>query len=200
MSILSALSVPTQSPKKSSCVTLSTLPFGMTRSARNNAALMDALATADAVGSFDLLQEDWTRILSAHPEFADEIEMIDPHVCGLTTLAELISRAPTAVLRQVLREIYDCRQQLAPILGLEFPHPDERSRCVIASASAEWAFILNAHPAYSAWLSTIDRLTCSRYTLTEAMTLAPNATIRHVLRETFCFRQVAALITTHDFT
>lgn len=200
MSTLSALSVPTQLPKKSSCVALSPLPFSETRSVRSDAALMDALSTADAVTSFDLLQEDWTRILSAYPEFADELEMADPHVCDLTTLAELISRAPSAVLRQVLRELYDCRQQMARIHGLEYPHNDEGSRCVITSANAEWAFILAAHPAYSARLSTIDRLTCSRYTLAEAMKLAPNATIRHALRETFCFRQVAALITTHDFT
>ncbi|WP_400189818.1 hypothetical protein [Massilia orientalis] len=152
------------------------------------------------MASFDLLQEDWTLILAAHPEFADEVEMADPHVCGLRTLAEMISRAPTAVLRQVLREVYDCRQQMAPILGLEYPHTDELSECVIASARAEWAFILAAHATYSAWLSTIDRLTCSRDTLAEAMMLAPSATIRHTLRETFCFRQVAALITRHDFT
>lgn len=199
MSILSALGVATQFPKKSSCVAPSILTFGLTRSARSNAGLLDALATADAMACFDLLQRDWALILSAHAEFADEFEMADPHVCSLTTLAEMISRAPTAVLRQVLREIYDCRRQMAALLGLGHSPVDERSNYVMTSASAEWEIILAAHPTYSAWLSTIDRLTCSRFTLAEAMALAPNVTIRHALRETFCFRQVASLITTHDF-
>lgn len=199
MSILSALRVVTQPPKKSSCVTPSILPSGVTRSARGNAALMDALATADAVTCFDLLQQDWALILSTHLEFADELEMTDPHVCGLTTLAEMISRAPSAVLRQVLREIYDCRRRMASLLGQECSPIDQRSNYVMASASAEWEIILATHPTYSAWLSTIDRFTCSRFTLAEAMALAPSVAIRHALRETFCFRQVASLITAHDF-
>jgi hypothetical protein len=152
------------------------------------------------VTCFDLLQQDWALILSTHPEFADEVEMTDPYVCGLATLAEMISRAPSAVLRQVLREIHDCRRRMASLLGQECSPVDQRSSYVMASANAEWEIILAAHPTYSAWLSTIDRLTCSRFTLAEAMALAPSVAIRHALRETFCFRQIASLITSHEFT
>lgn len=200
MSTPSALSVPTQSPRKSSCMALGTLPFGVKRFAPRDAALLNAIAAADAVANFDLLQEEWTLILSSHPEFADEVEATDPHVCDLDILVELICRAPTAVLRHVLREIYDCRKRMSSILGLENPHSDEHSTCVIATVNAEWEIVLAAHPAYSAWLGTIDRMSCSRYTLAEAMMRAPSVSIRHALRETFCFRQVAALITSHDFT
>jgi len=47
--------------------------------------------------------------------------------------------------------------------------------------------------------ANLDRFTCSRAELADAMLLAPTEPLRHALRETFCFRQIAALTTNLDF-
>lgn len=168
-------------------------------SARNDAVLMGALATADEMATFGLLQAEWLRILDAYPEFADEVESTDPYVCNMSALAELIAQAPTAVARQALRETAHCREQMALMLGIVSPSADERSQLVLAGANAEWEILLGAHPIFSNWLATINCLTCSRATLSDALQHAPTDAIRHALRETFCFREVAALATSHAF-
>jgi len=168
-------------------------------SARQDAALVGALEAADAMAMFSTLQADWQDHLAAFPQFADELEFADPYVCGTSQLAEMIAQAPTAAIRQVLREIAYCREQMALTLGLAAVDTDERAQVVLAGANAEWEILLGAHPTFSALLSTTDRFTCSRATLSELLVHAPTCTIRHALRETFCFREVAALITAHEF-
>jgi hypothetical protein len=168
-------------------------------SARQDTALMGALAAADEMAMFDLLQSEWQGLLGAYPHFADDMEFADPYVCSTSQLAELIAQAPTAIMRQTLREVAYCREQMSLMLGLTSADADERAQVVLAGANAEWEILLGAHPIFSAWLSTIDRFTCSRATLADAMLHAPTCTIRHALRETFCFRKVASLITAHEF-
>lgn len=168
-------------------------------SARQDAALMDALAAADNMAMFSLLQSEWTNTLAADPEFAERVEAADPHVCDLDTLAELIASAPTSSIRQVLRETAYCREQMEIALGLKRAPADGRAQLVLAGAHAEWEILLAAHPEFSAWLNISDRFTCSRTTLIDGMLFAPTTTIRHVLRETFCFREIAAMITEHEY-
>jgi len=167
-------------------------------SARQDAALMDALAAADSMAMFSLLQSEWTGVLGADPEFAELVEAADPHVCDLDTLAELIALAPTSAIRQVLRETAYCREQMAIALGLDHTPAAGRAQLVLTGANAEWEILLGAHPEFSAWLNLSDRFTCSRATLIDAMLFAPTSTIRHVLRETFCFREIAAMTTAHE--
>lgn len=166
---------------------------------RRDVALMGALAAADAMAQFNLLQAEWQEYLAACPQFADDFESSDPYVCDVSQLAELVAQAPTAVIRQVLRETWHCREQMAMMLDLAAPKADERAEMVLAGANAEWEILVSVHTTFSALLSTIDRLTCSRATLAELILHAPTCTIRHALRETFCFREVAALITAHKF-
>lgn len=168
-------------------------------SARQDEALMDALAAADNMATFSLLQTEWTNILSEYPEFFERVEAADPHVCDLDTLAELIALAPTCAIRQVLRETAYCREQMAIALGLHYTPVDGRAQLVLTSASAEWEILLGAHPEFSAWLHISDRFACSRSTLLDAMLIAPTATIRHVLRETLCFREIAAMTAGHQY-
>lgn len=167
-------------------------------SARQDGALMDALAAADSMAMFSLLQSEWTGILGADPEFAERVEAADPHVCDLDTLAELIALAPTSAIRQVLRETAYCREQIATALGLDYPPAAGRAEMVLTGANAEWEILLGAYPEFSAWLNVSDRFSCSRATLIDAMLFAPTSTIRHVLRETFCFREIAAMTTSHE--
>lgn len=174
------------------------LAEAMIISARQDAALMDALAAADNMAMFSLLQSEWVNVLAADPEFAERVEAADPHVCDLETLAELIALAPTAAIRQVLRETAYCREQMAIALGLDHPATEGRAQLVLAGANAEWEILLGAHPEFAAWLKVCDRFTCTRAALIDGMLFAPTATIRHVLRETFCFRQIAAMITSHE--
>lgn len=175
------------------------LHAALVHSARSDAVLMCALAAADEMATFGLLQAEWVRILGAYPQFADDIESADPYVCSMSTLAELIAQAPTAVVRQALRETAYCREQMALMLGLVSAGADERAQLVLSGANAEWEILLAAHPSFSNWFATIDRFTCSRATLSDALHHAPTDPIRHALRETFCFREVAALATPHDF-
>lgn len=174
------------------------LAKAMVTSARKDKALMDALAAADNMATFSLLQSEWTNMLAVDPDFAERVEAADPHVCDFDTLAELIALAPTCAIRQVLRETAYCRKQMAIALGLDSPSTDGRAQLVLAGANAEWEILLGAHPEFSAWLNISDRFTCARATLIDGMLFAPTATIRHVLRETFCFREIAAMITTHE--
>lgn len=167
--------------------------------ARTNVALMGALAAADEMARYELLQGEYQDLLNQHPQFADDVEFVDPYVCTMSELAGLIAQAPTAVIRQTLREVAYCREQMALMLGLAAPDVDARSQVVLAGAHAEWEIQLGAHPTFAAWLSTIDRFTCSRTMLADAMLHAPTSAIRHALRETFCFRKVASLITEHEF-
>jgi hypothetical protein len=167
--------------------------------ARTDAALMGTLAVADEMARYELLQGEYQDLLNLHPQFADEVEFVDPYVCTMSQLAGLIAQAPTAVTRQTLREVAYCREQMALMLGLESADMDARSQVVLAGANAEWEIQLSLHPTFSAWLSTIDRFTCSRTMLADAMLHAPTSAIRHALRETFCFRKVASLITEHEF-
>lgn len=171
----------------------------LVNSARGDVVLMDALAAADEWATFVLLQAEWVRSLGAYPQFADEVESADPYVCSMSVLAELIAQAPTAVARQVLRETAHCREQMALMLGLVSPGADERAQLVLAGANAEWEILLSAHPSFSNGLATIDRFTCSRATLSDLIQQAPTDAIRHALRETFCFREVASLATPHAF-
>jgi len=168
-------------------------------SARQNVALMDALAAADEMAMFDLLQAEWQGMLGAHPQFADDMEFADPYVCSMSQLAELIAQAPTAIMRQTLREVAYCREQMSMMLGLANTNSDERAQLVLAGAKAEWEILLGVHPTFAAWLSTIDRFTCSQATLADAILHAPTCAIRHALRETFCFRKVASLVTPYEF-
>jgi hypothetical protein len=167
--------------------------------ARAEVSLADALAGADEAEMFNLLQCDYQGHLAGFPVFADEMEFADPYVCSMAHLAELIAQAPTAVMRQTLREIAYCRQEMEVMLGLAHTEVDERTRLVLAGSNAEWEILLGAYPTFAAWLSTIDRFTCSRAMLADAILQAPTAAIRHALRETFCFRKVAALLTPYDF-
>lgn len=167
-------------------------------SARQDEALMDALAAADKMATFSLLQTEWTSILSEYPDFFERVEETDPHVCDLDTLAELIALAPTCAIRQVLRETAYCREQIATALGLDYAAAAGRAEMVLTGANAEWEILLGAHPEFSAWLNMSDRFTCSRATLIDAMVSAPTSTIRHVMRETFCFREIAAMTTSHE--
>lgn len=166
---------------------------------RRDVALMGALAAADEMAQFNLLQAEWQEHLAASPQFADDFESADPHVCDLSQLAELVAQAPTAVIRQVLRETWHCREQMAMMLGLAAPISDERAEMVIAGANAEWEILVSVHSTFAALLNATDRLTCSRAALAELILHAPTCIIRHALRETFCFREVAALITPHKF-
>lgn len=168
-------------------------------SARQNNALMDTLAAADEMAMFDLVQAEWQGHLAKYPLFAEEMEFADPYVCSMSQLAELIAQAPTSAMRQTLREVAYCRQQMELMLGLSHTDVDERAQLVLAGANVEWEILLNSYQTFSAWLSTIDRFTCSRAMLADAIAQAPSAPIRHALRETFCFRKVAALITAYDF-
>ncbi|MFC5510995.1 hypothetical protein ACFPOU_07640 [Massilia jejuensis] len=167
-------------------------------SARQDEALMDALAAADNMAMCSLLQSEWTSILAVDPEFAARVEDADPHVCDLDTLAELIALAPTSAIRQVLRETAYCREQMATALGLDYAPAADRAEMVLTGANAEWEILLGAHPEFSAWLNMSDRFTCSRATLIDAMLFAPTSTIRHVMRETFCFREIAAMTTSQE--
>lgn len=178
---------------------LRSAPQSVVSSARQDAALMDALAAADEMAMFTLLQGEWQELIDAFPQFADDMEFADPYVCGVSQLAELIAQAPTPTIRQTLREVAYCREEMALMLGLATDAADERTHLVLAGANVEWEILLGAHPTFSAWLSTIDRFTCSRATLADAIVHAPTSAIRHALRETFCFRKVASLITTVDF-
>lgn len=169
------------------------------RSARQDTALMQVLDMADDMAMFNLMQADWALILARHPEFADKLESSDPYVCDLVSLAELIAQAPTSAVRQALREVAYCRDQMAAMLNLQQPPVDERAAVVLAGAKAEWDILLAAHPVFEACLVDLDRFTCSRAELADAMLLAPTDPLRHALRETFCFRQIAALTTAVDF-
>lgn len=166
-------------------------------SARRDAALMEALAAADDMAMLSLLQSEWSFHLGEHPDFAEQVEAADPHICNLDTLAELIALAPTSLIRQVLREAAYCREQMASALGLAAPAADARARLVLAGANAEWEILQSAHPEYSFWLN--DRFTCTRSMLIDGMLFAPTDTIRHVLRETFCFREIAAMVSDHQY-
>lgn len=170
----------------------------MLASARQNKALMDTLATADSMAMFSLLQSDWTILLGIHQEFAEQVEAADPYVCSFDTLAGLIALAPTSPIRQVLRETAYCREQMAIALGLAAPSASDRAHLVLAGANTEWEILLSGYPEFSAWLNLTDRFTCNRSTLAEGMLFAPTETFRHVLRETFCFREVAAMISDHE--
>lgn len=171
----------------------------MLAAARQDAALMEALAAADNMAMFSLLQSEWTGLLGEYPEYEERVEAADPHVCSLDTLAELIALAPTSLIRQVLREVAYCREQMAIALGLGASSVDARAHLVVAGANAEWEILLSSHQEFSAWLNVSDRFTCTRSTLIDGMLFAPTGTIRHVLRETFCFREIAAMITNHEY-
>jgi hypothetical protein len=199
MSIMNSPTLATHAPCDLGFVVSSECTSAVMRSARQDSVLMHALESADGMAMFGLMQSDWRRILAAHPEFADEMDSADPYVCDLVTLAELIAQAPTSSIRQALRETAYCREQLALMLDLQQPETDERARVVIAGANAEWEILLSAHPVFEACLDNLDRFTCSRAALVDAILLAPTETLRHALRETFCFREVASLITGHIF-
>jgi hypothetical protein len=169
------------------------------RAARQDTSLMHTLDVADDMAMFDLMQADWAQLLAQHSEFADKLESSDPYVCDLVSLAEMIAQAPTSAFRQALREVAHCRDQMAAMLDLQQPQVDDRASVVIAGAKAEWDILLAAHPVFEACLSDLDRFTCSRAELADAMLLAPTEPLRHALRETFCFRQIAALTTNVDF-
>lgn len=171
----------------------------MLAAARQDEALMDTLAAADNMAMYSLLQSEWANLLGEHPEFAEQVEAADPYVCSLDTLAELIALAPTSAIRQVLREAAYCREQMAIALGLAAPAADDRAHLALAGANTEWEILLSAHPEFSAWLNISDRFTCTRSTLIDGMLFAPTGTIRHVLRETFCFREIAAMISNHEY-
>lgn len=168
-------------------------------SARQDVTLVGTLAAADEMAMFNLLQQDWQKHLAAFPSFADDFESADPYVCDMSQLAELAAQAPTPVIRQAVREIALCRMQMASILGLATPTTDERTKMVLAGANAEWEISISMYPTFSAWLSTMNRLTCSRAELAEIIHHAPTFIVRHALRETFCFREIASLITPHAF-
>lgn len=171
----------------------------MLAAARQDAALMEALAAADNMAMFSLLQSEWTSLLGEYPEYEERVEAADPHVCSLDTLAELIALAPTSLIRQVLREVAYCREQMAIALGLGASSVDARAHLVVAGANAEWEILLSSHQEFSAWLNVSDRFTCTRSTLIDGMLFAPTGTIRHVLRETFCFREIASMTTNHEY-
>lgn len=168
-------------------------------SARQDVALMGTLVAADEMAAFNLLQAEWQDHLASFPQFADDVEFADPYICSMSQLAELVAQAPTAILRQTLREIAYCREQMVLMLGLAPTESDERAEVVLAGASAEWEILLSVHPTFHALIGTIDRFTCSRTTLAELILHAPTSAIRHALRETFCFREVASLTTSCEF-
>lgn len=161
--------------------------------------LVHALETPDQT-LFDRLQADWAEMLAVHQEFSDGLESVDPYVCDVETLADLIAHAPTSPIRHALREIAYCREQLALMLGLNEGTIGEKAQLVLGGANAEWDILLLAHPFFEACFSNLDRFTCSRAALVDAMLLAPTEVIRHVLRETYCFREVASLMTKVEFT
>ena len=169
------------------------------RLAQQDPGLIHVIESAEEMNTFDGLQADWIRVLAANPEFADDLASVDPYVCSLGTLAKLIAQAPTTVIRQALRETAHCREQMTLMLGLQQPEIDERTQLVLSGANAEWEILLSAHPLFEACLRTLDRFTCSRADLSDVILLAPTDAIRHTLRETFCFREVASLITTVEF-
>ncbi len=168
-------------------------------SARQDTTLMQTLDMADDQAMFDLMQADWSKLMTEYPEFSDKLESSDPYICDLVDLAALIAQAPTSAFRQALREVSYCREQMESMLSLQRPSLDERASMVLAGAKAEWDILLAAHPVFKAHLATLDRFTCSRAELADVMLLAPTQTLRHALRETFCFRQVAALTTSVNF-
>ena len=168
-------------------------------SAGDEVSFSQALAAASEEEMFNLLQCDWQGHIAGFPVFADDMEFADPYVCNMSTLAEMMAQAPTSIMRQTLREVAYCRQEMELMLGLARTEIDERTRLVLAGANAEWEILLSAYPTFSTWLSTIDRFTCSRAMLADAILQAPTAAIRHALRETFCFRKIAALVTPCDF-
>lgn len=168
-------------------------------SARRDVALVGTLAAADEMAMFNLLQEDWQEHLAAFPDFAEAFESSDPYVCEMSHLAELIAQAPNTIIRQGVREIAFCRGEMARLLGIAMPATDDRTAMVLTGASNEWEISISMYPTFATWLSIIDRLACSRAELADIIRHAPTSPIRHALRETFCFREIASLITEHSF-
>jgi hypothetical protein len=149
-------------------------------------------------GAFERCVDEWEGLLSCHADFGDWMSNFDGSVCTATELADLITAAPNVTFRHVAREMVYCRQQLAVTLGYAF-QASEQETALFSQCEDEWQDLLAQFPRYHSWLISIDRFTCSRATLLEAIRRAPMAEIRQALREMYCFRETAALATALPF-
>jgi len=147
---------------------------------------------------FGLCVDEWSRLLSVHGDFEDCMSNFDGSICTPAELAAMITAAPTATMRQVAREMVYCRQQLALALGYAFQASDEE-QSLFNQCEDEWQDLLAQFPKFHSWLVSIDRFTCSREILLEAIRRAPAIEIRQALREMYCFRETAALANSSPF-
>lgn len=149
-------------------------------------------------GAYERCLAEWDGLLACHADFEDWMNQFDGSICTAAELAALIRKAPNDTLRHVAREMVYCRQQLALAVGYVF-HAEEEDQALFNKCEDEWQDLLAQFPKFNAWLISIDRFTCSRATLLEAIRRAPVAEIRQALREMYCFRETAALATSTRF-
>jgi hypothetical protein len=187
------------SPSLRTASTISTLALtGGTTLVYGHPALQKTIAVAEEMAIYHLAQDNWTAMLAHNPELADQLEEIDLHICPISQLADLIVQAPNSTIRQVLREVFYCRHQLALALDLAFDVTGAELS-IFDDAEAEWTELLSAHPTFASWLGSTDRFTCPRASLVDGMRFAPTPEIRQALRELFCFRETVSLATSHSF-
>lgn len=149
-------------------------------------------------GAYERCIAEWEGLLGCHADFEDWMNHFDGSICTASELATLITMAPNDTLRHVAREMVYCRQQLALTLGYAFQASD-KEQAVFNRCEDEWQDLLAQFPKFNSWLVSIDRFTCSRATLLEAIRRAPAAEIRQALREMYCFRETASLATSIPF-
>ena len=156
------------------------------------------VALANDTGAYERCLAEWDGLLACHADFEDQMNHFDGSICTAAELAALIRKAPNDTLRHVAREMVYCRQQLALTVGYAF-HAEDDDLALFNQCEDEWQDLLAQFPKFNAWLVSIDRFTCSRATLLEAIRRAPAAEIRQALREMYCFRETAALATSTPF-
>lgn len=168
--------------------TLSLTTGGAQSGLFQSVALLDAsLPTKlciDDLSMVALCQEEWDSSLVDHPVFRERLEFVDGAVCDVAELVDLLRVAPTTAMRQSLRETIQYRVRNGMALPKDEPY---------TAALAEWNGVLAIYPHYAAWLNEIDRLTCSKALLCDAMRRAPSVEIRQPLRELFHLRETHAL-------
>jgi hypothetical protein len=155
-------------------------------------------ARVNDTGAYERCIAEWDGLLGCNADFEDWMNHFDGSICTATELATLITMAPNDTLRHVAREMVYCRQQLALTLGYAFQASDEE-QALFNRCEDEWQDLLAQFPKFNSWLVSIDRFTCSRATLLEAIRRAPAAEIRQALREMYCFRETASLATSIPF-
>lgn len=85
-----------------------------------NAEELAAMRQGDETVVISLAHKELEVELAKHPEFAAQVEDVDPDVCARAELVDLIRNAPTPILRQMLLSKYDFRTGLVMITGRSF--------------------------------------------------------------------------------